>query len=255
MWRIVRVTLLLAALVLVGSAAWFDRARASSWSDTLWIGVFPVDADGREATRRYLAGLQAADFGEIEAFFRREARAHGVALERPVHVELYPPVADAPPRLASGSSALATLWWSLRLRWYSWRAARGTLASVRMFVLYHDPDVTAAVPHSLGLQKGLVGVVYGYAAQDMHAQNEVVIAHEVLHTLGATDKYDPATLAPLYPQGYGEPQREPRHPQRLAEIMAGRIALSPTDASMPESLAETVVGPETAAEIHWSTHR
>jgi hypothetical protein len=28
----------------------------------------------------------------------------------------------------------------------------------------------------------------------------VVIAHEILHTLGATDKYDLVTLAPLLPE-------------------------------------------------------
>jgi hypothetical protein len=79
----------------------------------------------------------------------------------------------------------------------------------------------------------------------------VVIAHEILHTLGATDKYDPATLQPLYPQGYAEPERNPRFPQSRAEIMAGRRALSQRDAEMPDSLDDTRVGAQTAREIHW----
>jgi hypothetical protein len=117
---------------------------------------------------------------------------------------------------------------------------------IRIFVLYHDPSFTQAVPHSVGLQKGLVGVVHAYADRDMTRPNSVVVAHEILHTLGASDKYDLDSLAPLYPIGYAEPEREPLYPQELAEIMAGRRALE-----MPDSLAEVRVGRATALEIRW----
>ena len=46
-----------------------------------------------------------------------------------------------------------------------------------MFVLYHDPALTPQVPHSLGLTKGLIGVVYAFATPDMDGENAVVIAH------------------------------------------------------------------------------
>jgi len=119
-------------------------------------------------------------------------------------------------------------------------------------VQYHDPSFTRSVPHSVGLQKGLVGVVHAFAAADMTGANNVVIAHEVLHTLGATDKYDLATLAPLYPSGYAEPEREPRFPQEFAEIMAGRYAIDADTFEMPESLDEVLVGDQTALEIRWT---
>jgi hypothetical protein len=250
-WRAVRIGVLLVALLAAASSAWFDRQRTSSWTDTLWVGIYPVDADGRDATRRYIAALTADEFAPVESFFRREAGAHGVALDKPVQIELYPRVAALPPRLESGSGAVAALWWSLRMRWYTWRSTRGTLASIRVFVLYHDPEVTPVVPHSLGLQKGLLGVVYAYADATLDDANDIVIAHEVMHTLGATDKYDPRSNLPLYPQGYGDRGLEPRHPQQSAEIMAGRVALSPTEARMPDSLDDVVAGPETAAEINW----
>ena len=64
----------------------------------------------------------------------------------------------------------------------------------------------------------------------------MVIAHEILHTLGASDKYDLATLAPLYPGGYAEPERDPLYPQSFAEIMAGRYAADAHTFEMPESL-------------------
>jgi len=40
----------------------------------------------------------------------------------------------------------------------------------------------------------------------------VVIAHELLHTVGATDKYDPATNESSLPEGYAEPDKIPLFP-------------------------------------------
>ena len=63
-----------------------------------------------------------------------------------------------------------------------------------------------------------IGIVKAFAGRDDGPRNAVVIAHELLHTLGASDKYNPQSLAPVFPEGYAEPDRQPRHPQRLAEI-------------------------------------
>ncbi len=71
------------------------------------------------------------------------------------------------------------------------------------------------------LQKGLIGIVHTFAQRPMAGSNNIVIAHELLHTLGATDKYDPNTGAPLFPIGFGDPERKPLYPQEDAEIMAG----------------------------------
>ena len=56
----------------------------------------------------------------------------------------------------------------------------------------------------------------------MNGANDMVMAHELLHTLGATDKYDPASDAPRFPEGYGDPRQVPLYPQQFAELMAGR---------------------------------
>jgi hypothetical protein len=108
------------------------------------------------------------------------------------------------------------------------------------------------LPHSTGLQKGQLGVVHAFADADMDGSNSIVIAHEILHTLGATDKYDPATNQPVFPDGYAEPDAAPLHPQRRAEIMAGRIAISETQADTPRSLKRVVIGAKTAREINWA---
>ncbi|GMW06565.1 MAG: hypothetical protein QY320_06125 [Gammaproteobacteria bacterium] len=251
MWRAVRITILSVILVIVAGLSWGDRFRTTRWSDSLWIGLFPVNGDDSAAAADYMASLGTADFADIEAFFAREARTFGVALERPVRVDLHPPVGERPPQLAPGAGPVDRLWWSLRLRYYTWRMAGDTLADIRVFVLFHDPDRSGPVPDSHGLQEGLLGVVYAYATPRMAPQNNIVITHEALHALGASDKYDPATRLPLFPSGYGEPDAEPRYPQRFAEVMAVRRALTPTEAEMPPDLGSVVVGTATAAEINW----
>jgi hypothetical protein len=177
-----------------------------------------------------------------------------VAITNAVRVDLFPEVTELPPASPPGGSMLSNLWWSLKMRLYARRNARPPNRAppqVRIFVQYHDPSFTRSVPHSVGLQKGLVGVVHAFAAADMTGANNVVIAHEVLHTLGATDKYDAATLAPLYPAGFAEPDLDPRFPQELTEIMAGRHSLDEQTFEMPASLDEVVVGTTTAREIRW----
>lgn len=251
MWRVVRIAVLLTILAFVALGAYVDRERTTDWDDTLWVGVFPVNGDGRASTGRYIAALTPVDFAGIEAFFSREAESYGVQVDRPVHVELYPEIRELPPRLEAGASLPGRVWWSLKTRLYSSRHAGETLADIRVFVLFHDPEQTFSVPHSLGLQKGLVGIVYAYADSIYDETNNFVIAHEVMHTLGATDKYDPETSLPLFPHGYADPDADPLYPQDLAEIMAGRIPLSASVAEMPRSLSEAVVGPATAAEVNW----
>jgi hypothetical protein len=251
MGKSLRMGALLLLLFAVVTRTLLDRATSRDWKDALWVAVFPVNADGSAATRRHLESLSRQDFAPIEEFFEREARRHGLRLARPLHVELRAVVDAQPPLLAAGSTAFATMLWSLRLRYYSWKRGSGSAADVRMFVLYHDPERFKIVPHSAGLQKGLVGVVYAYADEGMSGSNNVVIAHEIMHTLGAADRYDLSTGLPRFPDGYADRERSPRHPQALTEIMAGRRPVSEAQAEMPASLATVIVGPESAVEINW----
>jgi len=81
-----------------------------------------------------------------------------------------------------------------------------------------------------------------------------VIAHELLHTVGATDKYNLADDAPRFPDGYGDPAQQPLYPQLTAELMAGRRMLAPDQWEQVDSLDEVVIGPSTALEIRWPQH-
>ena len=100
----------------------------------------------------------------------------------------------------------------------------------------------------------MIGVVYGFAAPHMSESNNFVIAHEIMHTVGASDKYDSKSGQPIYPDGYAQPNLKPRYPQLKAEIMGGRIPLGEKDAQIPRSLKQVVVGQQTAIELDWLTY-
>ena len=254
MWKNVRILILLLVLGLVLLQQYFERAATHDWQDTLWVGVFPLNADGSAVAQAYIESLKPTDFADIEAFFVREGQRYGIRAARPVHVELYPQGTRLPPELPHAAGILGRAWWSLKMRWYAARAssfAHRAPSRVRIFVLYHDPAQLETVPDSHGLQKGLVGVVHAFADAAMSGTNNMVIAHELLHTAGASDKYDLATGAVLAPIGLGDPDQVPLYPQQRTEIMAGRRALTPTESEPPRSLRSVVVGPATALEIHW----
>ena len=254
MWRYIRLGILLLVLAFAIYTTIFDRLSTTDWDETLRIGIFPVKAGDDAVSGAYIDGLTDEDFADIEHFLNDEARRNGVYIRRPVRVDRFAEVSEKPPARAADAGIVATMWWSLKMRLYANRNARPhnrAPPQIRIFVLYHDPNDSRPVPHSVGLQKGLVGVVHAYAEAEMAGPNNVVIVHEILHTLGASDKYDLESLAPHYPEGYAEPDSDPLYPQSVAEIMAGRYAIDEDSFAMPMSLDEVSVGNATALEIRW----
>ena len=244
-----RILFLLMILVLVAGSAMGERLWVRSWTHPLQVMIYPVAMD--ENSSVYIGHLKTQDFQEIGVFLAREAPRWGrTALPAP-QVILMAPVRSVPP-LPGIQTRLEAIQWSLRLRWYAFRHTPfwASLGAVRLFVLYHPLQFNQALPHSHGLQKGRLGVVHVFASDTQRAQNNFVIAHELLHTLGATDKYD-VSGQPLVPIGLADPNAEPPYPQHQAEVMGGRIALSAHRAEIPKGLEEAVIGYATAAEIGW----
>jgi len=251
MFRKFRILILLLVLATVGLAAWRSNSRLTAWEHTIHVAIYPIAGDNSPATAAYISGLSDESFTEIAQWLQQQAEKQGLAILQPVALRVSPPLADTPPMRPSQPNALDAVLWSLKLRWWASQHDKidGPKPHVRLFVLFHDPELNSSVPHSTGLSKGQIGVIHAYASRLQRRQNAVVIAHEMLHTFGATDKYDLATLQPIYPQGYAEPGRTPRLPQEMAEIMGGRIPMDEQTAEIPISLADTLIGPETAREI------
>ncbi len=249
MWKRIRITILLLILATIALETWRAQRAATSWRDTLQVAIYPVNGDASAAAAQRIATLERDSFAEIEQFLADEVKRYGVATLQPVRLNLQPPLNTAPPSPPQRAGVLDSVLWSLNLRWWAWRLPTPAIRpNVRLFVIYHDGK-TGKVPASHGLQRGHIAIAHVFADRAMQQANAVVIAHELLHTLGATDKYDPASLEPVYPQGYAEPHATPRLPQRFCELMAGRLPGVSGPPEQPRSLSQCLIGEQTAREI------
>ncbi|MEN8175569.1 MAG: hypothetical protein ABFS23_07385 [Pseudomonadota bacterium] len=252
--RLFRILLLLLVLLAVAIYTQAQRLNTTNWAEPLEVVIFPASSSSDRVTRDYLDSLSTRDFAGIADFITREARRYDDLISDPALVRLGEPLESPPPAPPQPqANLLRNVWWSLKFRLWAWRNTPdddSNFRRVRIFTVYHRADGNERLPHSVGVQKGLLGLVHAYADAGMTTRNNVVIAHELLHTLGASDKYGAGSL-PRYPEGFAEPERSPLFPQRKAEIMGGTIAVSEQTSIMPNSLRQCVVGPLTAAEIGW----
>ena len=249
----IRITLLLLVLGYIAVDSFLSGKRATEWKHPLRVVIYPINADGREATDKYISTLTTSQFESFTTLLKKESSRYGLKLSSPISVQLSAPIKSLPPAIPKDRSTLGVMWWSLKLRYWTWKTDnhKGTKPQVRAYALFFDPKVHKGLAHSTGLEKSKVALIQLFA-DDKHAkQNNFIILHELLHTLGATDKYNLSTNQPIFPEGYAEPNRKPTYPQRKAEIMGGRIPLSPTKAKIPSSLKKTVIGAKTAREIGW----
>jgi len=252
--RILRIAVLLTVLVVVAGNHWLGNSRMADWGSPLWVTVYPIVADDSASTRQYVMRIGPERFSDIGAFLARESVRYGRRLPDPMHVQLAPVGNELPPAPPVGNQRIAIAWWSLKTRWWAWMQDFGDglpEGDIQMFILYRQGGDTVVLDRSVGIREGRYGVINAFAESSQSAANRVVLTHELLHVLGATDKYDLQTGQPLAPHGLADPSRQPLYPQPKAEIMGGRIALTASVARIPTSLQQCVIGFDTAREIGW----
>ena len=258
-WKEPAHPLLLLVLLAVAVQQLLDRIDTQSWQETLWVGIFPLNADGtrrpRSATSRR-SGPQ--DFADIEAFFAREGHRYGVSARDARYTSSFtrrgrscrrrcrPSAGVAVDRLVDAQAAL------VRLATHATSPATRPRASASSFCTTIR-RLSSALPDSHGLQKGLVGVVHAFADE----------AHDRQQRRG-----DRARAAA---HGGRERQVRPRRAVRRSFPTATRIRSSSRSTRRlrprswpgagrsprarrrcPRNLRHVVVGPATALEIRWS---
>ncbi|NOQ93567.1 MAG: hypothetical protein GQ547_02900 [Methylophaga sp.] len=256
-FRNLRVVIL---LLLLASAAVYtkeQRLSTTSWYQPIDVVIYPINGDNTPETARYIQKLNIKNIDDIEHFFIRSAKKYRLLVDKPITVTFGSSINTHPPRPPADRNAmLAVMLWSMKLRYWAYKNTPDDISNknrIRLYVLYHQGSAHEALDHSLGLQKGLIGIIHAYAKQTQNKQNSIVMAHEILHTVGASDKYSPQNNQPVYPHGYAKPEQSPIYPQRYAEIMAGRIPISSSQAKMPKDLRFCLIGEQTAREINWIT--
>ena len=252
MFKVVRIFILLVILATVIQQVFLDKADLD-WKDNFYVAVYPVNADASAEVGAYIKTLTRDDFEPMAEYFAEEGARYSLGIHRLVEVQLGDIVSDIPPAPPTNGSLLSTIIWSLKFRLFAFNHSPKVPVKpdIRLYLLYHNPATSPRLSHSTALNKGRIGRVNLFGNAEYAAQNLVILAHELLHTLTATDKYDLQTTLPAYPDGFAQPNKQPRYPQDFAELMGGRVPISETKAEIPKSLAQTLIGEKTAREIGW----
>jgi hypothetical protein len=257
----VRVAVLSAILLVVIAYAAHDmqRRRArTAWIEPIKIGIVVLEL---ETSEQRLAPDVLADliqgFERLEERLNDEFRRYRPGAADAFNLEPHGPilVTEAPP-----SGDVRDAWSLVRQTYELWRyTARVNRAGAvpaaafdSMIYVTAEPagDDTAKFVEGFSQQGGTVGVTRIQLDASTVDLCLFVIAHELMHTLGATDRYD-ASGRTLLPVGLGDPDQVPLYPQLRTEVMARNRVLAPGEEVPPDALDELRVGPSTAAEIGW----
>ncbi|MCO5171857.1 MAG: hypothetical protein M9894_36620 [Planctomycetes bacterium] len=271
-WRKVRIALLLVVLAGAG-LKYLQVRRAERWvpdwratQQVLLVLLAPASATPDEQaelerlTRFARLGDDKATLSALEHWFEVEL---GRYVDRPgfkpVQLRVTGPHAYSgapppPPRVGEGLS-FRDRYRRTRdfLGWYEERLkdVPGRFPNI-VFVTFYGADAAHVFRgvHSVASRRERRGFVFAPLTDQGRDAALINVAHELLHLFGATDKYEGERCA--YPQGWVEPFKEPRLPQRFAEVMAQGIPVADGRAEASLDLFEAMrVGVETAREIGW----
>ncbi len=256
----VRVSVLGALLAGVLLYAWRDyeqRHSRTEWQSPLRVGVIILDfgqSDGGldDSVLTLLAGRAATLGQRLSSEFERYRDADF----QMVRVIPYGPVfvKRKPPELTGEG-----LWASLVHTYELWRytsqvdqaAEVPSGLDSRIYVVAEPvTDEERKLVEGFSQQGGHLGIARVQLDESTIDLGLFVVAHELMHTLGATDRYDESGRTQI-PDGLGNPAQRPLYPQLTAEVMARNRVVSPGNEVPPDTLDELSVGPITAAEIGW----
>lgn len=234
-------------------------------NSTLVVGIFqfvpPADLHHRMVrglNARPIEGYEGPTLLDLQAWFDGEYYRY-TGIKRPyLALDIQGPFAQAvisPDLAGPDDSSLSIIWRSLTYvrYWKQLARSRGLEFNdyaARIFVNYTGADGDVAA-HSRGSEKGRLGIAWIDLEEFNPAYAVVTLAHELAHTLGASDRYDGGDYRAVFPEGYTEPFKEPLYPQRYAELMAVDIPLASDVEVEPRDLSQVRIGHATAAELGW----
>jgi hypothetical protein len=251
-FKLIRIVLLLSILFVIVVGSWMAERQMAAWERPVLVTVYPLVVDDSQASLDYAKSIDSDYFRDVNLFFERHSKPYGFEVTPAFRFQIAPVSWDLPPATPEQFNTAAIAWWSLRMR--LWSGMQGLFdgliePDIRMFVMLHGANHISEMGISVGMRKGRYGIVKAYAKESMTSTNLVVFTHEMLHVLGASDKYVLSTGDPIFPDGFADPNQRPLFPQQHAEIMGGAIPLNSYSSAMPESLAQCRIGRKTAAEI------
>jgi hypothetical protein len=252
-----RLTLLLtilAAVLLWAGSDYVGRRERTAWHRPVKVALVLAL---REPVSQHTLELLSDRTLELERRLGEEYRRYTGRDFTPFSVTVKGPVGEsaAPPR-DDDDGVVDLFKHSARMWWWS----RGLDSQANVEWMHYDsriylvlkPTSSAGIAFVEGESEagGRLGVAQADIDPEMVDFSLFVAAHELLHTLGASDKYGTSGRA-IYPFGYADPNRSPLYPQPGAEVMARNVPVGPLRERPPASLDELYVGETTAREIGW----
>jgi hypothetical protein len=254
-FRVAVLLTILAGVVVYAALDYVQRHARRQWQRPLHIAMVLLESGPLDpvALHTFQGRVQ-----QLEAVLEAEYERYGGAF-RPVLFQQFGPVPEraVPPLADPDPSFWEPLLFSLRLWQYARQSDReagllGGHADGKIYVRLSPPrSLRRARVEGLGQDGGRIAVASIELSEHSVDFGLFVIAHELFHLLGASDRYAADGKA-VIPEGLGEPELEPRYPQRSVEVMARGRVLSPGDEVPPSHLDELRVGPMTATEIGWA---
>ena len=62
MFKVFRISFLLLILFIVSVSTWLSQSRSTDWNNSLWVKVYPINADGSDDASKYIQQLTLDDF-------------------------------------------------------------------------------------------------------------------------------------------------------------------------------------------------
>jgi len=252
-----RLIVLMAVFLAVCGWAWNDirdRRERNSWQRPLQVGFVllragPVSDEAMLSLRARVADLEAHLRSEFQYWTNDDREPFRFSLYGPLDIDTPPP--------ESYSDKLTDLAYFAYQQWRYLREVdkradvpRSQLDSrIYLVVRPANPGELQFV-EGQSEQGGRIGIVGVQLDESMVDFALFVATHELMHTLGASDKYDELGHATV-PDGLAEPDRVPTYPQEFIEVMARNRPIAPDVEEPPAGLEELRVGQKTAQEIGW----
>ena len=254
--RVAVLLLVLSAVAIWASSVVVHRKLRREWKHTLHVAVVVLGPGGVSTEKTDEVRLRLVRLTTLvtREFHRYRPEAPLVPAEF-VYVGAVG-VEEPPPMAPESDGLIARAKYAYRLaKYFDDVHKRGEFDmrgfDARIYIMTEPAKPSAArFVEGIGTLDGDVGVVQSQLDLSTLDLTLVAVAHEFLHCLGATDKYDDDGHS-RGPQGLPEPDLKPLYPQRFAEVMVGEVAMSPSSGRLPATLDEVAVGPVTAREIGW----
>lgn len=263
--------LVLVVVAVWGLANYLDDHRTFAW--TRPVSVVLVAVVDREAPlsgpevdwifQRFASSTSREDgsLSALREWFRREFKRHAGRDEPPLEFTIKGPLRapSDPPAPPDADASFLERWRGTTsfLKYFEEIGAKEDLLlsayDVAIFAYFYGEGRTADFQgqRPVAARRTRRGVVYCPLDPGRLPRSTALMAHEICHTLGATDKYEGDRS--IFPDGYADPLATPLYPQERAEIMALGIPLAPDKEDPVNGLIDCVVGEKTAREMGWIT--